>query len=295
MTVGNKPYPHVSIIIGDCRRVLPCLPLNSFSALVTSPPYWNVRSYGGGDGEVGRTPTASAWLDEISACMAATRPLLDPEAVAWLNLGDRFAPDGSIMLLPYRAGIRLQDDGWFLRTDIVWHRPNALPEPVRKRPVRCHEALLMLAHNSGHRYDPAAVREPATMKPQRRLTRRTAAGQPSTPAHRVGSQYVRAQSGLDSPDGLRHLRSVWSIATEPGRWGHPAPFPLALADICLRASACPLGSHVLDPFGGSGTTALAAWKLGLGCTLVELDAGYAVRARDRLLAEGVPNEHITVG
>ena len=302
--LGRDTMSEVRILVGDCRLILPSLDSHSFSAVVTSPPYWQARDYGGRQGEVGRCDP-DTWLSEIVSCMSCVRRVLVQDGLLWLNLGDRFAKgrtsvggmemrDGAIMLLPYRAAIALQQDGWHLRTDIVWNRTNVLPEPVRSRPVRCHETLLMLAHGPDYRYDATAVREPATMKPQRRLSPRVRGRQEAAPDHRIGSDYQRDSVGLDTPDGLRHLRSVWTTTTTPGRHGHPAPFPEALVRTCLLASACPLGSYVLDPFGGSGTTALVAWRMGLSSMLIEVNEDYALAARCRLLTEGVPENAISI-
>ena len=211
-----------------------------------------------------------------------------------------------LMMIPARLAIRLQEDGWYVRSEIVWHKPNPMPESVTDRPTSSHEKVWLLTKSERYFYDADAIREAETVPDWDDGTRvfggvnkhgaNAAHGERTTgrvagarkrglpPRH---TQYASSdQSGLDEVPrgGGRNARNVWTIATRPFKEAHFATFPPALADRCIKAG-CPSGGHVLDPFGGAGTTGLVADRLGRVATLIELNPAYAAMARRRIDAD----------
>ena len=261
------------LVIGDCAEVLAALPAKRFRACVTSPPYWGLRDYGVG-GQIGAEATVEAYLERLVEVFAQVRRTLTDDGTLWVNLGDAYTSGGrtwrdrdkknpargmdyraptpkglkpkDLIGLPWRLAFALQADGWFLRSDIVWHKPNAQPESVKDRPTRAHEYLFLFSKQKTYFYDHAAVKEDA-----------------------VG------------PQGRRNLRSVWSIPTEPFRAAHFATFPPRLIEPCLRAST-EKGDAVVDPFFGSGTVGHVAQQLERHFYGVELNPEYGDIARKRL-------------
>jgi DNA modification methylase len=262
------------LILGDALAVLTALPAGCVQTVVTSPPYWSLRDYGI-EGQIGLGETVYAYLDTLADVFDQVRRVLRDDGTLWLNLGDAYtsgnrtwrAPDRKnraramdlrpatpaglkdkdLIGLPWRLALALQERGWYLRAEIIWRKPNAQPESVRDRPTRDHEQLFLLAKSERYRYDVGAV---------------------------------------TGPNGRRE-RTVWDIPTRPNRAasGHFATYPVELADRCLRLTSG-VGDLVLDPFLGSGTTALAAGRLGRRFCGVELNPGYLEMARERLVGEG---------
>ena len=260
------------IFEGDASRVLGLLPSESIQCVVTSPPYWGLRDYGI-EGQIGLEETLPQFINRLVGVFAEVRRVLKPEGCLWLNIGDGYtsgnrgyrAPDKKnparamsvrpdtpeglkpkdLMGIPWRLALALQDDGWYLRSDIVWNKPNAMPESVKDRPSRSHEYLFMLTKSERYFYDYEAMREPAA-------------------------------NGL-----LRARRSVWSINTQPNDIAHYAVFPPALIEPCITATSRP-GDFVLDPFFGSGTVGLVCQALDRRFVGVELNADYVDLALQRL-------------
>lgn len=247
-------------------------------------------------GEHGLEPDIDLWLSHEVAIFREVRRVLRKDGTLWVNCGDAYAgaagggqgasgqragrthtarvPEkrgGSYkpkdrLMMPARLAIALQDDGWWLRDEIVWHKRNPMPSSVQDRTTPAHEMLYLLARSPRYYYDAAAIKEPV-----------------SGTAHARGSGLnpkAVSQNGLVDE---RNKRSVWSITTEPFRGAHFATAPTALVEPCVLAG-CPRGGTVLDPFGGSGTTALVANRLGRDAILIELKREYAEIARDRLRA-----------
>jgi site-specific DNA-methyltransferase (adenine-specific) len=260
---------HDSLVIeGDVHLALGRIPDESVQCVVTSPPYWGLRDYGI-DGQIGLEPTLSGFIQNLSAVFAEVKRILKPDGVLWLNIGDGYtsgnrgwrAPDKKnrnramavrpdnppglkdkdLLGIPWRLAFALQDSGWYLRSDIVWHKPNAMPESVRDRPTRAHEYLFMLTKSEQYHYDHEAVKE------------RTETGE------------------------KRNRRSVWNINTAYSGSSHIAAFPEALIEPCIVASSRP-GDYVLDPFFGSGTVGLVASRLGRAYIGVELNPAYVAEA-----------------
>lgn len=187
-----------------------------------------------------------------------------------------------LCMAPNRLAIRLQEDGWFVRSEIIWHKPNPMPESVTDRPTSSHEKVWLLTKSERYAYDADAVREPLQTDPKENYPARariTGRGSQGAADARGGD---RDKSGGFPPvEGGRNLRNVWSIATQPFSGAHFATMPPDLVDRCIKAG-CPAGGHVLDPFGGAGTTGLAADRLGRDATLIELNPAYIEIARKRI-------------
>lgn len=201
-----------------------------------------------------------------------------------------FAPK-QLLGIPWRVAIALQDDGWWLRSDIVWHKPNPMPESVTDRPTSSHEHVFLLAKSGRYFYDADAVREPMTASSISRLQqdvesqtgsmRANGGAKSNGPMKAVAKGNARTFRGGGAYTGGRNLRNVWTIATQPFSEAHFATFPPELAERCIRAG-CPAGGTVLDPFGGAGTTALVADRLGRNSILIEINPQYCDMSRNRL-------------
>jgi site-specific DNA-methyltransferase (adenine-specific)/site-specific DNA-methyltransferase (cytosine-N4-specific) len=261
------------ILIGDSRELLRGIPDQTFQMCVTSPPYWGLRDYGI-PGQIGAEGTIEAYCESMTAIFREVRRTLRDDGTLWLNLGDSYTSGGrgwrdvddrnaargmgyraptpaglkakDLIGVPWRVAFALQADGWYLRTDIIWHKPNGQPESVKDRPARSHEYVFLLAKNERYFYDAEAMKEP------------TADGK-----------------------GTRARRSVWSLNTEPYAGAHFAAFPPDLARLCIMGGSR-AGDLVLDPFLGSGTTGMVALQEGRGFTGMELNGEYADLARERI-------------
>jgi site-specific DNA-methyltransferase (adenine-specific)/site-specific DNA-methyltransferase (cytosine-N4-specific) len=263
---------HGEIITGDCREVLKRFPDGEFQTCITSPPYWGLRDYGI-DGQIGAETRIDDYLSDLVAVFREVRRVLRADGTFWLNVGDSYTsggrtwrdadrknqargmnyraptPDGlkpkDLIGVPWRLAFALQSDGWYLRTEIVWHKPNGLPESVKDRPSRVHEYIFLLTKSERYYYNHEAMRERAT-----------------NGSRRAG-------------------RSIWNINTEAFKDAHFATFPTALVAKCLAASAWP-GCKVLDPFFGSGTVGEVCHVHGMDFTGIELNSEYVEIAKKRL-------------
>ena len=182
--------------------------------------------------------------------------------------------------IPWRVAFALQEDGWYLRSDIIWHKPNPMPESVTDRPTSAHEHVFLLSKSEKYFYDAEAIREKSVMKPQRRVSEQNA----SKGRHAVDAwkepRILRSELARDGGD-FKNSRNVWTIATRPFPEAHFATFPPELPERCIKAG-CPDGGTVLDPFGGAGTTGLVAQRLNRNAVLIELNPEYAGMARRRI-------------
>lgn len=307
-----------TILIGDCREQLRTLPDESVHCVVTSPPYWGLRDYGF-HGQIGLEETPSAFVEALVEVMREVRRVLRRDGTLWLNLGDTYlggrtggvgrssitsgrnheatrkahqamvgkthrrAPGlkpKDLVGMPWRVALALQDDGWWLRSDIIWHKPCPVPESVRDRPSRAHEYLFLLSKSRRYYYDADAIREPLAEKTattwggQRRS--KGTDGLERVAAHNLSRDMPSRKPRLAAngkPAGA-NKRTVWTIAQEPYPDAHFATFPRGLVEPCVLAGCPPMGV-VLDPFAGTGTTLEVALKLGRHAVGIEGSAAYA--------------------
>lgn len=200
----------------------------------------------------------------------------------------KFLPRKNLMGAPWRVAFALQDDGWILRSDIIWAKPNAMPESVRDRPSSKHEHVFLFTKSARYWFDLEPIREPHTMRPQRRPGGRPEDRTPRPEGHprQAWSTARREETGVDGhPDG-RNPGDVWTIPTTPFPGAHFATMPPALAERCIVAG-CKPGGVVLDPFSGSGTTGMAAAKHGRRYVGIDLNADYLRLSLETRLAQGV--------
>jgi DNA modification methylase len=298
-------------LTGNCRHILPTLPAESFSCCVTSPPYFRLRDYGHPD-QIGQERTPAEYVSRMVDVFREVRRTLRQDGTLWLNLGDTYAGEGqggqgasgamadrsivearrvggasprlcgvrpkSLLGIPWRVALALVDDGWILRSDIIWHKPNAMPESVKDRPTKAHEYLFLFAKSERYYYDASALRETASgVAPGGRNTKSL-----------NGDRHLRTRTGLSkiAPSDTRNRRSVWPIPTAPYDGAHFAVMPRRLAGDCILAGS-PIGGSVLDPFGGSGTVGEVADFLSRDSTIIELSAEYMALARARTAQAGL--------
>ena len=274
----------VRILIGGALTQLAALPDASVHCVVTSPPYWGLRSYTGEPGMIGLEETFDDHLANLVAVFREVRRVLRDDGTLWLNYGDAYAggvpgrewKPKDLMMMPARVAMALQDDGWYLRSEIVWHKPNPMPESVTDRPTSAHEKVYLLAKKSRYYYDAEAVREPAKFG-FRNQSKKWMSSAQNPGMNRSGGGSVTGAC----PESGRNLRNVWTIPPSPYSEAHFATFPPALVEPCIKAG-CPAGGTVLDPFGGAGTTGLVADRLQRNAILVEISPEYADMARRRI-------------
>ena len=303
----------VRILNGDCRDVLKTLPDESVNCCVTSPPYFGLRDYGV-EGQIGLEESPDAFVAELVAVFRDVRRVLRADGTLWLNLGDSYCANGGIASqglrgqmagrsvcgardgvqrnkpsaelkpkdligIPWRVAFALQSDGWWLRQDIIWHKPNPMPESTEDRCTKSHEYVFLLTKSPRYFFDNKAIQEPAE-KPEgpRQKTQKYGAAYIETGDGRLRTKANLVNIGASD---VRNKRSVWTIATQPYSEAHFATFPPTLIEPCIKAG-CPAGGTVLDPFGGAGTTGLVADRLGRDALLIELNPAYAAMARNRL-------------
>jgi DNA modification methylase len=302
----------VRILRGDCREVLRTLPAESVHCVVTSPPYFGLRDYGVA-GQIGLEASPDEFVDELVAVFREARRVLRPDGTAWVNLGDTYAGGGNggggtfaaeranwrvvpprsgqrasvnglkpkdLVGVPWRVAFALQADGWYLRQDIIWSKPNPMPESVRDRCTKAHEYLFLLSKSERYYYDADAIAEQGSGR---------IAGNKTPTADRDGIiEHAANGHGIFSaqqrPCDTRNKRSVWEVTTQPFPEAHFATFPPALIEPCILAG-CPKGGTVLDPFGGAGTTGLVADRHGRDAILIELNPDYADMAERRIRSD----------
>lgn len=307
----------VDIRVGDCLEHLRAMPSESVQCIVTSPPYWGLRNYDH-EGQIGAEDSVAEHVEILTSVFREAKRVLRSDGTFWLNYGDAYAGSGKggnpvdsphqkqatnkgslsvIGQLPWRVAFALQDDGWWLRSDIIWSKPNPMPESVTDRPTRSHEYVFLLTKSAKYWYDADAIAEPAIYvgvagqdangfkNPLRFDGKMAASGKQGAMGRRhagFNERWDEAQS-RGEVSTTRNARTVWSIATEPFAESHFATFPTELAKRCILAS-CPTGGTVLDPFGGAGTTGLVAEAHGRNAILIELNPTYAAIASRRIKA-----------
>lgn len=284
-----------NVFTGDCRSMLCRVEPGSVQCCVTSPPYWGLRDYGH-DGQMGQEETLAEYIAGLVEVMALVREALADDGTLWLNLGDCYAgtgksgggkqgrrweeagakvegprggrwqppPDGlkrkDLVGLPWRVAFALQDDGWWLRSDVVWAKDNPMPESVKDRPTRAHEFVFLLSKSARYFYDGEAIREPAVG---------ASSGNGFVRPERLGMN-GRGQDNPWQASDFRNARDVWRGPSQPFAGAHFAVMPPWLAERCILAGSRP-GDTVLDPFMGAGTTWMEARKNGRGFVGVEIN------------------------
>lgn len=252
------------ILCGDAYEQLQQLPDDLVDTIVTSPPYYRQRDYQSPQ-QIGQEASVETYVDRLVAVFSECRRVLKPTGSLWMVLGDKYI-NGCQLGLPWRVALALQEHEWILRSDVIWHKPNAMPSSVKTRPTTDHEYVFFMTQQQKYYYDADAIREPhVTFSKESRM--RGGRGhffqRGSTPEKGKN----RGDSNLHDgrwdqafhPQG-RNKRTVWSISLSKVREAHFAVFPESLVETCLKAS-CPPGGLVLDPFLGSGTVALVARRL----------------------------------
>ena len=328
----------MQIITGDALETLRQLPDGCCSTCVTSPPYYGLRNYGE-DGQIGLEETPSEYIDKLVEVFREVRRVLKDDGTLWLNIGDSYAGSGKgrnkggnfnekaetiqssgqrdglirrtlsqadgykrkdLIGIPWLLAFALRADGWYLRADIIWQKPNAMPESVKDRPTRAHEYIFLLSKSRNYYYDAEAVKEPAvgfynavpagskgTGKPnaRRRGNSRTFRGGGAYTHDQAADNSAmveRESHGLvPNETGKRNRRSVWTVATRPYKGAHFATFPEELVRPCVLAGARP-GDTVLDPFAGSGTTGAVAVKNGRDFIGIEINPVYSEMCEQRI-------------
>jgi site-specific DNA-methyltransferase (adenine-specific)/site-specific DNA-methyltransferase (cytosine-N4-specific) len=261
------------IIVGDTTAKLRAIPSAFFQCCITSPPYWGTRDYGI-EGQIGAEQKVGEYIEHLRGIFAEVGRVLKDDGTLWLNIGDTYTsgnrtwrgpdrknpsramtyrpptPDGlkpkDLIGIPWRLAFALQDDGWYLRSDIIWHKPNAQPESVRDRPTRAHEYVFLLSKSERYYYDYRSLIEPT-----------------------------------DDLKSYRNRRTIWRIPTNGNGYGHLAVFPEELVRQCMFAGSRP-GDYVLDPFLGSGTVGVVARDHGREFVGIELKDDYVSMARRRI-------------
>ena len=312
----------IKIINGNANDVLKTLADNCFDCIVTSPPYWGLRDYGvegqigleptmqgyldtmvGLCRELRRVlkPEGTFWLN-IGDSYANTGGKSQPHrnnsggfggsdgcrtqgyAMAGGNFVRPNTTNGNIKpkdlcMVPNRLAILLQEDGWYVRSEIIWHKPNPMPESVRDRPTSAHEKVWFLTKSPKYYYDAEAIAEDVAAATLSRLNQDVENQIGST----RGNGGAKPNGNMKAVGGTekRNSRNVWSITTKPFKGAHFATMPPDLAERCIKAG-CPEGGHVLDPFGGSGTTGMVAQQLQRNATLIELNENYIDIINDRI-------------
>jgi DNA modification methylase len=299
-----------TILVGDVLHRIKEIPDNSVQCVVTSPPYWGLRDYGH-DGQLGLEPTPEAYVENMVAVFREVRRILKDDGVLWLNLGDSYAtgtkaerqqstnpgvgsnspeaqnsvprigtPEGlktkDLVGIPWRVAFALQADGWWLRQDIIWHKPNPMPESVTDRCTKAHEYVFMLTKSSRYYFDHEAIKEEAKWANDKRAGE----GRLTYDGKRQGDKGTGQEAFVSITD-TRNKRSVWTIATKPFKGAHFAVMPEALCESPILATSRP-DDTVFDPFTGSGTVAVVALRHGRNYLGIELNPEYTQIAADRI-------------
>ena len=273
------------IIRGDARKAMRKLPDACVNTVVTSPPYYRQRDYDD-KRQVGEEKTPEEYVQSLVTIMNECKRVLKRDGTLWLNLGDKYV-DKQLLGMPWRVALALSGDGWKLRADVIWHKPNAMPHPVATRPTTDHEYVFLFSKTKNYYYDADAIREPhVTFSEQSRMK-----GGRNHFGKRNGTPEAGKNSGKSNlhdarwdqafnPKG-RNKRTVWSVPLGKFREAHFAVFPPKLIEPCILAG-CPKNGTVLDPFFGAGTVGLVANELGRSYIGVELNNEYVKIAKKRL-------------
>lgn len=321
--VSTRPTTELIGVAGDVRLInvdalhgLSMLADQSANCVVTSPPYFGLRDYRVA-GQIGVEATPEEYVAKLVRVFREVRRVLKNDGTLWLNLGDSYnahpgqrkttdkagvkqrSDSGSVgspsrcvpglkpkdlIGIPWRVAFALQADGWYLRSDIIWAKPNPMPESVRDRPTKAHEYMFLLTKSPTYFYDADAIKEPLAATSASRYgysfggTKSEELRKHHDDTH-LGTR-TRVIGNREKPSG-RNKRSIWTIPTKGYKGAHFAVFPEALVEPCILAG-CPIGGVVLDHFAGSGTTGVVALKHGRNFIGIELNPAYITLAEQRL-------------
>lgn len=307
----------IEVLVGNCLDTLKTIPEKSVHTCVTSPPYYGLRDYGEAD-QIGLESTPDEYIANLVNVFREVRRTLRDDGTLWVNIGDSYSvlhvgrrdhgtgdatsklgpkrdgiPGGSeikatgnrlvqglkpkdLIGIPWMLAFALRADGWYLRQDIIWHKPNPMPESVKDRCTKAHEYIFLLSKSQKYYFDNTAIEEDAKWE---RWGNQTENKKHSGTAGHLGGKTKEELPIRDK----KNRRSVWTIATKPYRGAHFAAFPPDLIEPCILAGA-PEGGTVIDPFGGSGTTAGVAIKNNRKAILCELNEAYTHLVPDRVRA-----------
>lgn len=291
----------LTIYAGDCRAVMATMEPESVQTCVTSPPYWGLRDYGD-PSQLGLEPTPEEYVANMVDVFRAVKRLLRQDGTLWLNLGDTYSaqrwtgkgegqpinkkrdghrdlnatresglPPKNLVGIPWRVAFALQADGWVLRSEIIWHKPGVMPESATDRPTRAHEQIFLMAKNQHYYYDAEAISEVAVTAGDNRGAR-------TDNRRGLGINSISEKTKVTGE--RRNKRDVWTVSTKPYSGAHYAVFPPDLIEPCILAGA-PINGVVLDPFGGSGTTAMVANRLSRKAITIELNQDYIKQIKKR--------------
>jgi len=309
-----------TVLFGDCRKTLSTLKAQITTGIaekprmcVTSPPYYGLRDYGGEEDQIGQEQSPEEFVQQLVEVFSKVRDVLTDDGTLWLNIGDsyyNYRKDGEIpkqtfsqnrqdlpvttprrsnklvgykdkdlIGIPWMLAFALRADGWYLRQDIIWHKPNPMPESVKDRCTKSHEYIFLLSKSKYYHYDNEAIKEPVKQDWGTR--------------NRTNGKYHNPGTGLQPHTGLtksytkRNKRSVWSVNKKPYKGAHFATYPPELIRPCILAGS-ERGDIILDPFLGSGTTAMVAKDLGRSYIGCELNEDYASLQTARIST--IPNK-----
>ena len=300
------------ILFGDCRETLKTIDTKA-QMCVTSPPYYGLRNYGGEDKQIGMEQTPEEYIEQLVDVFRSVRDVLTDDGTLWLNIGDTYynyrsdgnypkqtvsrtkqdLPDFSpvrgnklhnlkskdLIGIPWMLAFALRADGWWLRQDIIWNKPNPMPESVKDRCTKSHEYIFLLSKSKQYHYDNEAIKEPVK---QDWGTRDRTEGK----YHNKGTG-LQPHSGLTKSYTTKNKRSVWTVTNKPYKGAHFACFPPDLIEPCILAGS-EENDIVLDPFMGSGTTAMVAKKHNRNYIGCELHEDYASLQTDRI--DSIPSQ-----
>jgi len=270
------------ILIGDAKEKLKELETESIQSVITSPPYWGLRDYGN-DEQIGQEETPDKYIDNMVEVFNNVLRVLKKDGTLWLNIGDSYSSirnekigvkKKDLVGIPWMLAFALRKNGWYLRQDIIWAKPNPMPESVRDRCTKSHEYIFMLTKSEKYYYDHNAIREPRTSVGSNHQFGGKKYNDPDNPI------YGSIQSVYES-DGKRNKRDVWNITTQPFKDAHFAVMPEALVEPCILAGSR-VDDLILDPFAGSGTVGVVAKKHNRKFIGIELNPDYAKIANDRI-------------
>ncbi len=262
---------------GDALEVLKALPDGIVQCCVTSPPYWSMKDYGV-SGQIGMEETPDRYIEKLEAVFNEVWRLMKDDGTLWINLGDKYCRSWmhcgvktkELVGIPWRVAFALQRDGWRLRSDIIWHKPDAMPEGINDRPTRAHEYIFLLTKCKNYYYNPDAIREPHKPESLKRMSYKYKGYRKTNSLSNL--PHYRSPDHMCHPLG-RNKRSVWTIPKRGFRGNHSATFPFEIPETCIKAGS-KIGDIVLDPFAGSGTTFQPVRKLGRTYLGIELNKKY---------------------